>query len=215
MATTIRAQSPQDLLPKDHHTCLLFDWDGTLFDNHHFNYRAMAEGLKRFHVEISEEWFLENSGYSARRIAQLAVGQAGQETPVGVVLAARDDWARENLDQVPVVNEVMSLLRAPQGRAVGIVTGSERSNIDPLIELHELPDLLDVVVTRDEISIGKPSPDGYLLAMSRLGIDEPSTVLVFEDSDQGIDAAAAAGTDVVDVRALVTGSTSMISRQLF
>lgn len=214
MPTIIRARSPQDLLPKDLHSCLLFDWDGTLFDNHHFNYRAMAEGLKHFHVEMSEEWFLENSGYSARRIAQLAIERAGQQASVSAVLAARDDWARENIGQVPVVDEVMSLVRAPRGRAVGIVTGSERSNIDPLMKLHGLTDLLDVVVTRDEISTGKPSPEGYLLAMSRLGIAAASTVLVFEDSDQGIDAALAVGADVVDVRALATGSTSTTSRHV-
>lgn len=214
MTTIIRARSPQDLLPKDHYSCLLFDWDGTLFDNHFFNYRAMAEGLQRFHVAISEEWFFENSGFSARHIAQLAIERTGQKTSVGAVLAARDDWARENITQVPVIDEVMSLLLLPRGRAVGIVTGSERSNIDPLLELHGLSDRLDVVVTRDEIKIGKPSPEGYLLAMSRLGVTAASTVLVFEDSDQGIEAAIAAGTDVVDVRALATGSTSTTSRHV-
>lgn len=203
MPSVIRARSPQDLHPADRHRALLFDWDGTLFDNHRFNFRAMAAGLLRFDIPISEQWFLENSGFSARRIAQLAIARAGRNMPIEAVLAARDDWALANIAQVPVVEPLMSLLRAPGPRAVGIVTGSELSNITALLELHDLPRHLGALVTRDEISSGKPSPEGYLLAMSRLGITDADEVLAYEDSDQGIEAALSARMDVVDVREVV------------
>lgn len=209
MPSVIRARSSQDLHPADRHRALLFDWDGTLFDNHRFNFRAMAAGLLRFDIPISERWFLENSGFSARRIAQLAIARAGRQMPVDAVLAARDDWALANIGQVPVVEPLMTLLRAPGPRAVGIVTGSELSNITPLLELHDLPSRLDALVTRDELSSGKPSPEGYLLAMSRLGITDAGEILAYEDSDQGIEAALSARMDVVDVRGVVAGVTDV------
>ena len=47
---------------------------------------------------------------------------------------------------------------------------------------------------------GKPAPDGYLLALSRLGL-QPAEVVVYEDSDVGFASALAAGiTEIVDIR---------------
>lgn len=50
--------------------------------------------------------------------------------------------------------------------------------------------------------------------MSRLAITDPSTVLVYEDSDQGIEAALATGTDVVDVRDYVADRSTPSSRSI-
>jgi HAD superfamily hydrolase (TIGR01509 family) len=209
MPSVIRARSSQDLCPADRHRALLFDWDGTLFDNHRFNFRAMAAGLLHFDIPITERWFLENSGFSARRIAQLAIARAERQIPVDAVLTARDEWALANIGQVPAVEPLMSLLRAPGPRAVGIVTGSELPSITPLLELHDLPSRLGALVTRDELSSGKPSPEGYLLAMSRLGNTDADEVLAYEDSDQGIEAALSARIDVVDVRDVVARVTDV------
>jgi beta-phosphoglucomutase-like phosphatase (HAD superfamily) len=56
----------------------------------------------------------------------------------------------------------------------------------------------EVLVTSDLVSANKPSPEGYLLAASRLGRD-PSSCIVFEDSVEGVKAALAAGMDVVAI----------------
>ena len=66
-----------------------------------------------------------------------------------------------------------------------------------------------VLVTADEVTNNKPAPDGYLLAARRLGA-EPGRCLVAEDSAPGIDAACAAGMDVV---AILRGRSSRFARR--
>ena len=61
----------------------------------------------------------------------------------------------------------------------------------------ELP---DVVVTAEDVTRGKPAPDGFLLAAQRLGVDAREC-LVFEDAPAGIAAAKAAGASVAVVTA--------------
>ncbi len=56
--------------------------------------------------------------------------------------------------------------------------------------------LFGAVVSSDEVALGKPAPDVYLLAAARLGID-PTTCLVVEDSLNGVLAGRAAGMTVV------------------
>jgi sugar-phosphatase len=55
-----------------------------------------------------------------------------------------------------------------------------------------------VLITADDISAGKPSPDGYLLAASRLAVP-PHDCVVVEDAPVGVQAALAAGIRVVAV----------------
>ncbi len=196
------ALKPADLEPRAHVRALLFDWDGTLFDNHHFNYVALAHGLSRHGITITEDWFHENSGFSARGIVEAAKRESGSDAEVDDILRARDDYANARLDEIAAVESVHAVLHNPGDRKVGVVTGSNRSNIEGLLRLHRIDDRVDTIVTRDELERGKPSPEGYLLAMRRLGIDA-GEVLVYEDSDQGIEAALAAGADVVDVRPLL------------
>jgi sugar-phosphatase len=52
-----------------------------------------------------------------------------------------------------------------------------------------------VIVSGQEVKSGKPSPEGYLLGASRLGVD-PKKCLVFEDAVAGILAGEAAGAGV-------------------
>jgi mannitol-1-/sugar-/sorbitol-6-phosphatase len=55
-----------------------------------------------------------------------------------------------------------------------------------------------VMVSADDVGRGKPAPDPYALAAKRLAV-EPAQTLVVEDSGSGVDAAHAAGMDVVFV----------------
>jgi HAD superfamily hydrolase (TIGR01509 family) len=58
-----------------------------------------------------------------------------------------------------------------------------------------------VLVTIEDLRIGKPDPEGYLLAASRLGVP-PAVCLVVEDAQAGIDAGRAAGMRVAALRGL-------------
>jgi mannitol-1-/sugar-/sorbitol-6-phosphatase len=55
-----------------------------------------------------------------------------------------------------------------------------------------------VLVTADDVSAGKPDPEGYLQAAHRLGT-APAKTLVIEDAPAGIAAGKAAGTAVLAV----------------
>jgi sugar-phosphatase len=56
-----------------------------------------------------------------------------------------------------------------------------------------------LLVTVDDVTAGKPDPQGYLIAASQLGVD-PANCLVVEDSDAGIAAGRAAGATVASVK---------------
>ncbi|MBP6745419.1 HAD-IA family hydrolase, partial [bacterium] len=55
-----------------------------------------------------------------------------------------------------------------------------------------------VFITADDVTLGKPNPEPYILAANRLGL-EPKDCVVFEDSPNGIKAAKQAGMRVIAV----------------
>lgn len=80
---------------------------------------------------------------------------------------------------------------------MAMVTMSYRSLAEAVAS--QLPeDTFDTLVCGDEVSVGKPDPQCYLLAAERLGVD-PEYCVAIEDSPAGIAAAEAAGCVVVAV----------------
>jgi HAD superfamily hydrolase (TIGR01509 family) len=84
------------------------------------------------------------------------------------------------------------------GVALALVTSSQRDRLDRTIEAAALHELFTATVAGDEVSRGKPAPDGYLAAARLLGVD-PNCCVAIEDSQVGIDAARAARMTVLAV----------------
>jgi HAD superfamily hydrolase (TIGR01509 family) len=82
-----------------------------------------------------------------------------------------------------------------------------------MMEKSGLDRYLDVTVSNQDVSRGKPDPEIYLMAFSRLGI-APDEALIVEDSPYGIAAAKASGGHLMVVRDPNDVTWDNIRRQL-
>lgn len=82
---------------------------------------------------------------------------------------------------------------------VGIVTTGVRQVLDEVLDAAGLTHHVAFTVTAEDVSRTKPDPEGYLLALERLGGVPAGEVLVFEDTPVGVQAAHAAGMRCVAV----------------
>ena len=79
-----------------------------------------------------------------------------------------------------------------------VATSSNRALAGRILNLVDLSDRFDCVVTADCVARGKPAPDIYLEAARRMGI-APENMLVLEDSQNGARAGVAAGACTIAV----------------
>jgi len=93
---------------------------------------------------------------------------------------------------------------------LGLATSSARDTALTYLGRAGLLDYFDILVGGDEIEVSKPAPDIYLEAVRRLGA-EPATALAFEDSDNGVKAAHAAGLRVVQIPDLAPPSDEVMA----
>ncbi|AZA60029.1 HAD family phosphatase [Chryseobacterium indoltheticum] len=81
---------------------------------------------------------------------------------------------------------------------LGLVTSSDLEKLTRVITQKNLDLYFNVMITANDVVDGKPSPECYLKAAYKLGV-EPVNCIVFEDSFAGISAARSAGMIVVGV----------------
>jgi HAD superfamily hydrolase (TIGR01509 family) len=81
---------------------------------------------------------------------------------------------------------------------MAVASGSSREVVEKTLQILGVSDWFDEVISSNEVANGKPAPDVFLEAASRLGVD-PVDCVVFEDARSGIIAARAAGMEVVAV----------------
>ena len=107
---------------------------------------------------------------------------------------------------------MLGLLEA-QCISFAIATSSHQRNASLSLDSTGLLERFDIVVTSDQVDAGKPAPDIYLEATSRLAVD-PVTCIAFEDSKPGLLAAARAGMRTILVPDLESPSKSTMKQAL-
>jgi len=176
---------------------VVFDFDGLMIDSETEVAACVAEVLAErglaFTVDdvahlfgstdVDHEW--------DRVLAPHGLSLAELRPSVDAVLLPR-------LDLLPLLPGVVDVLDAAAslGWRTAIATGTDRPRLEAHLVRLGLAGRFDVIVTRPEVARGKPAPDIYLEAASRLGA-VAEECLALEDSLPGCMAALAAGMRVV------------------
>jgi beta-phosphoglucomutase-like phosphatase (HAD superfamily) len=188
-----------ELVPGPQVRALLFDCDGTLVDTMGLYEQGWRELLAPYGFEMSHEWFYAHAARSGREFVAAAVPSiddaeaARLEREVIAMFHTR-------LHELETFDHVVDVARHYRGvLPLVVVSGGAREAVESTLVAVGIRDLFDDVITVTDVAAGKPEPDGYLLALERLGL-EPHEALAYEDSTFGMDAARAAGIPVVDVR---------------
>jgi HAD superfamily hydrolase (TIGR01509 family) len=181
-----------------------FDLDGTLVDSERENAESIAIVLAARGRALTEEERLFVVGHGWREIYDHLAGHGGVDLSFAALkeaaAAAKEELCRGGLRTIPgAVAFVRHAARALDGRTA-LVSGSSRREVDFCIRALGLERELRLSVAAEDVARGKPSPEGYLAAAARLGVD-PQSAVVFEDSRAGILAAREAGMYTVAVAA--------------
>ncbi len=101
--------------------------------------------------------------------------------------------------KLPLLPGAVTAVRSLSARwPLGVASAANRAAIDAVLELAGLSECFSATVAGEEVAHGKPSPDVYLAAARKLGVD-PIRAAAIEDSTNGLRAAAAAGMVVVAI----------------
>ena len=170
----------------------IFDFDGVLVNTMEMHYEAYKRAMEEAGVPIVRETFFRQAGMTGREQIKYFADRAGVEADVEKIYRRKGELARDHTERAARIECNIALLRTLKsaGAPVAIATGSSRPSILPIMQKFGIE--VDAIASSEDVKRGKPSPDLFLFAAERLGVD-PGDCVVVEDSDVGIEAAKAAG----------------------
>ena len=180
---------------------VIFDFDGTLVDTMPVHFEAYRRTFAEMNLELTREAFYESIGGNAREtIPKLLAGRAAP-LDLAAIHQRKKQIVSELLTSEPIpVLPAAQLLSAFAGRLpIALASSGSRPGIELVLERFGWRDYFSAIVTGEDVPNGKPAPDLFLRAAEKLGVPA-KTCLVFEDTTPGVEAAAAAGMRVFDVR---------------
>ena len=194
---------------------VIFDFDGVIINSEKLHFEACKKVLKSIGLGLKYAQYLakyvglsdaelfpkilqdNNKHCDAEELKRLIQGKI--KAYLEIIKQTK------TLPFVPGCEQYLKSL-AKQGKKLAIFSGGTKQEVMAVLSRvdTELQKYFEVIVTFEDVTKGKPDPDGYLLAAKRLNV-EPEECLAIEDTAYGVQAAKAAGMRVV---ALLTTNTA-------
>jgi mannitol-1-/sugar-/sorbitol-6-phosphatase len=170
----------------------LFDNDGVLVDSE----PSVVRSWSRWAVDHDLDPAEVMAAVPGRRAADtVALFVAPGDVEASTEKITR--YELEDVDGTTAIPGVLDLLPQLTGVAWAVVTSGVRELATARLHAAGITPPA-VVLTAEDVTAGKPDPQGYLAAAARLGL-APADVLVLEDSVSGIAAGQSAGCRVVGI----------------
>jgi len=181
---------------------VLWDMDGTLIDSEEFHWRSWQEAMAKEGIAITHEQFLASFGQRNDSILPRWLGSTATPERMERIAEAKEELyrslvRRQGMSPLQgVANWVHTLHK--QGWLQAIASAAPRANVEVILEALGASHLFQAIVAAEDVSRGKPDPEVYLTAASRVGVP-PVRCVVVEDAVAGIEGARRAGMRSIGV----------------
>lgn len=174
---------------------VIWDMDGVIVDTAQFHFRAWKKAVEERGTRFDESDFKRTFGMRTPDIIRIIFGDKLQKSQVAEIARRKEEYYRQmakgNVAPLPGAIELIKALRAANFRQA-IASSAPRENVELVVNSLGIRELLQAIVTEEDVQAGKPDPQMFLTAARRLGV-EPDSCLVIEDSIAGVEAARRGG----------------------
>jgi len=179
---------------------VVFDMDGVIIDSHPAHRKAWQVFLKSLGKSVSSdelEFILDG-----RKRCEILRYFLGDLTPEDSAELGRrkDEFFREAALDLPLIPGVLDLLQDLRLKRLklGLATSASASRTRSTLRKLQLERYFKVVVTGDDVEVGKPDPAMYHMACRNLAAN-PQSAVAIEDAVSGVVAAKSAGMHCIGV----------------
>lgn len=181
---------------------VIFDVDGVLVDSYRAHFESWMTIADDDGVPFTESDFAASFGMTSDEVIRRHWGTP--DAPPSPEALRRVDGIKEQryrdiVDRAfPSIPGATALIDALHAAAVPLAVGSSGppENVGLVLDRLDRRDRFGAIISRADVTHGKPAPDIFALAATRLGVPADRCVVI-EDAPPGVEAARAAGMHVV------------------
>jgi beta-phosphoglucomutase family hydrolase len=180
---------------------VIWDMDGVIADTTPYHEEAWREIFQKRGVEFTGEDFRRSFGQRNDTIIRRVLGNTTPQKVIDAIADEKEVSFRRKISRhiqpLPGVIQLLSTLAAA-GFRQALASSAPMQNVHQIMEDLGIERYFESIVTEKDVTEGKPSPQGFLLAARRLGV-KPEDCAVIEDAVAGVAAAKRAGMGCVAV----------------
>lgn len=181
---------------------VLWDMDGTLIDSEELHWISWRDTMAKEGRSITREQFLSSFGQRNDSAIPRWLGVAATPERINSISQAKDELFRQlvrknGISPLPGVKNWVHRL-PERGWLQAIASSAPRANIEVVLEALAATHCFQGIVSAEDVRRGKPDPEVYLTAASRLGVS-PGLCVVVEDAAAGVEGARSAGMRSIGV----------------
>jgi HAD superfamily hydrolase (TIGR01509 family) len=181
---------------------VLWDMDGTLIDSEEYHWISWRNTMANEGITITREEFLASFGQRNDSIIPRWLGAASTPERVERIGNAKEELYRhlvrkDGISPLPGVASWLNRLHN-EGWLQAIASAAPRANVEVVLEALSASHFFEGIVSAEDVHRGKPDPEVYLTAASRVGAT-PDRCIVVEDAVAGVEGARRAGMRSIGV----------------
>ncbi len=174
---------------------VIWDMDGVLADTAPYHLSAWQEIFRKRGLKFTEEDFRRSFGQRNDTIIRNTLGNQIAQGKIEAIARVKEETFRriigQNIRPLPGAVELVYSLRR-QGVRMAIASSTPIENIRLITGSLGIANCFQAIITGQDVTEGKPSPQVFLLAAQKLGV-KPGNCIVIEDAVAGVTAAKRAG----------------------
>jgi len=213
---------------------ILFDFNGVIINDEPLQMAAYQDVLREQGIELTESDYYDALGMDDKTFVRAQFERTKQtltDDILKIVLEGKGVLHRKLIEnELPLFAGVVTFLKATSRQySLGLASMASPTEIQYVLERARLLSLFSVIVTAEDVTVCKPAPDCYLIALARLNEKRlgerhqpllAAECLVIEDSPPGIESGRQAGmrtlgiTNTVSAEQLRAAGAEVVSASL-
>jgi len=196
---------------------ILYDLDGVLVDATEWHYESLNIALKEvagFIIERNEHISTFNGIPTKKKMEILNEQNRLSLNLFQEVWDKKQEKTKEVIERSASIDQnKIRLHNNTKNMKKACITNSIRETAMLMLEKTGQLEFMDFVISNEDVTEPKPSPEGYNLAMKRLKL-EPHECMIVEDAPKGIEAAKLSGANVYEVNGFYDVSLENILQKI-
>ena len=181
---------------------VIFDLDGTLVESVDFHVKTFEEACRQMGIEVDEklkEEFRKRVGKKFEEIASEILPSLSDEE-VERLSKVKWELSEKLLEEIKPNERIIEFIRnAPENYEFALFSSSSKKFVMKVLEKLGIKDRFRVVIGKENVREGKPSPEGILKILEKTGIGKENAMYV-GDSEYDRQAAESAGIKFLHVK---------------
>lgn len=181
---------------------VLWDMDGTLIDSEEFHWIAWRDTMANEGITITRQQFLSSFGRRNDSILPRWLGAEVTPDRIEKIANTKEEMyrgliRRYGIAPLPGVERWVHRLHN-EGWLQAIASAAARANLEAILASLSATHIFQGIVSAEDVHHGKPDPEVYLVAASRVGVS-PDRCIVVEDAAAGVEGARRVGMKSIGV----------------